>query len=365
MKKLSYFLLFITSILFMNNLFACTDFKVQAKDGSIIITRSLEFALDLQSNLRTSTRGRQFQFMAPDGKPGLNWKAKYGYVFLDGMNIDATVDGMNEAGLSFEALYLPNFASYQTVPTGQDNRALPYINIGDWILSNFKTVDEVRLALPKILVFAQKLPGQGDMIFPLHFSMFDALGKGIVVEYIAGKLNIYDHLGVMTNSPTYDWQLNNLSNYVHLTPVNPPAIALNGMTFIANGQGFGMIGLPGDISPPSRFVKMAAFLKVVLPVANATEAVNLAEHMINNVDIPLGLAREPSSGKYSNESTAWVVFKDLTHKVFYWRTYNDLTLRAVSLNKLNFTENAPRLKMPIASKGFVQDVTQSFLKTGK
>lgn len=344
------------------NASACTDFRVQAKDGTVLITRSMEFGVDMGSNLRTSPRDRAFNLQTIDGKPALSWKAKYGYIYLDGLNIDNTVDGMNEAGLSFEALFFPGYAQYQTVPAGHENEAIPYMNIGDWILSNFKTIDEVRIALTNIYVVTEKLPGVGDMVFPLHFSIYDASGKGIVVEFTEGKMHIYDSIGVMTNSPDYKWHMVNMQNYLHLAPVNPSTVVANGVTFAANGQGFGMIGLPGDISPPSRFVKTAMLAHVALPVDTTLDAVNLAEHIINNVDIPLGLAREPVNGQSTSEKTEWVVFKDLTNKVFYYRTYNNMTLRSIPLSKLHFEANAPRLKMPIADKENVQDISDQFLQ---
>src|SRR5687767_5573438 len=94
---------------------ACTDFRLTAQDGTILIARSMEFALDLKSNLRSSPRNREFKALAPSGKTGFSWKAKYGYVYLDGLNVDMATDGMNEQGLSFEALYLPGLAEYQTL----------------------------------------------------------------------------------------------------------------------------------------------------------------------------------------------------------------------------------------------------------
>lgn len=344
---------------------ACTDIRITAKDGTVLVARSLEFGLDFHSNIRTSPRDRLFTMTTPNNKPGLSWKAKYGYVFLDGLNTDVATDGMNEAGLSFEELYLPGYAGYQTVPAGQESKGLSYIRFGDWVLSNFKTVDEVKQALSGVYVYAEKIPGQGDMIFPLHFGVHDASGKSIVIEYVDGKMSVYDNkIGVFTNSPTYDWHLKNLLNYLHLMPVNPPAVVDHGVKFAVTGQGFGMIGLPGDISPPSRFVKAAVLTRVALPVDNAAGALNLAEHVMNNFDIPLGLAREPDQGNQpTNELTQWVVFKDLTHKVFYYRTYDNLTLRSVSLSQLNFAPGAERLKMPIASKPFVQDMTGQLLKS--
>lgn len=342
---------------------ACTDFRVVAKDGSVIIARTLEFSQDLKSNLCTSQRARAFNSVAPNGKPGLSWKAKYGYLFLDGFNTDMVVDGMNEHGLSFEYLYLPGETQYQNVPVGQENHALPYTQFGDWVLGNFKTVDEVRQALPNILVVAQKLPTTGDTIFPLHASIYDTTGKGIVIEFVKGKTNVHENrIGVVTNAPTYDWHMTNLRNYINLTPLTPTPVVVRGVTFAATGQGAGMLGLPGDISPPSRFVKMAIMLQTVFSITNAMEAVNLAEHIINNVDIPLGFVREAKTGNATNEYTQWTVFKDLTHKSFYFHTYRDLNLRSVSLMGLNFAENAMRLKMPIEGTPFIQDITSEFAK---
>ncbi len=321
--------LFSIFLSFENNVYACTDFRLTAKDGTVIVTRSLEFAQDLKSELRSSNRDRVFSMAAPNGKPGLYWKAKYGYVFLDALNADVAMDGMNEQGLSVEILYLPGYAKYQAVPANEETKVLPYAHFGDWVLSNFKTIDEVRAALPNVYVVQEKTPGFGDTIFPVHYAIYDASGNGLVVEYVDGKMHVYDNkIGIMTNSPTYDWHLHNLANYTNLAPVNPPEVIDNGEKFGATGQGFGMLGLPGDISPPSRFVKTAVLTRTAIPAADAVGELNLAEHIINNVDIPLGLARELQKGNQpTNDVTQWVVFKDLTNKKLYYRTYNDLTLR--------------------------------------
>lgn len=342
---------------------ACTDFRLMAKDGTALVARSLEFSLDFKSNLRSMPREQAFVTKAPDGTPGLSWKSKYGYVFMDGLNVDAVVDGMNEEGLSFEALLMPFYATYQTVPAGQNANALPYLDFGAWILGNFKTVDEVKQALGKVIVFEQKNPQLGDMIFPLHYSIFDVSGKGIVIEYVGGHRYIYDNtVSVMTNSPTFSWHLTNVVNYLHLTPANPNPVVLEGVQYGATGQGYGMIGLPGDISPPSRFIKTLALTKVALPADDAAQVLNLAEHIINNVDIPRGLAREPSkNNQATNDMTQWVVFKDLKNKVLYYRTYNDLALRKLALSKVDFSPGAKRMKMPIYSPVSIKDITEQFL----
>jgi choloylglycine hydrolase len=123
-----------------------------------------------------------------------------------------------------------------------------------------------------------------------------------------------------------------------------------------------MFGLPGDPSPPSRFVKTAVMLAAATPANDMPSAINLAEHIINNVDLPIGFVRDNSSGQMVSDYTQWVVFKDLTHKVFYFRTYGNMTLRSISLGKINFSNDAPMLKMPLESPAYIQDITDTFLK---
>lgn len=345
--------------------FACTDFKLTAKDGTLLITRSMEFGQDLQSNLRSSPRGREFATTTPNNKPGLQWAARYGYLYLDGFGIDASFDGMNEEGLTFEYLYLPGETQYQNIPDGADNKALPYTLFGDWVLSNFKTIDEVKAAVKDIYVSNQVIPQLGTAVLQAHASIRDASGKGIVIEFYNDAINVYDNMGLMTNSPKYDWQVTNLRNYVNLSAINPNTITKDGIAYTATGQGSGAVGLPGDASPPSRFVKIAFMVANAYQASNAAEVLNLAEHIINNVDIPAGFVRSVDAGKVSTDTTEWVVFKDVTHKKLYYRTYNNMTLREVAMDKVDFSANAPRLKMPLLAAPYSMDMTTTFLSAPK
>ncbi len=341
---------------------ACTDVRLISKDNTVLVARSMEFGLDLQSRLRSSPRGRVYTATALNNKPAMSWKANYGYLFVDGLGQNFTVDGMNEAGLSFEYLYLPGNTQYQTVPPGKEQQAIPYFYLGDWVLSQFKSVDEVKQALNNLYVYQQSLSVAGNVVFPLHAAIYDTSGKGIIVEFVQGRMQISDSIGILTNSPLYDWQTVNLQNYLNLSPYNPKPIVADGMTYAATGQGAGMVGLPGDVSPPSRFVKMSFMAQTAYPAADAVGVLNLAQHLLNNVDIPFGLVRAVSNGKESSDSTQWVVFKDLTHKVFYYRTYNDMTIRAVAMNKIDFSPQAAALAMPLQQPAaYVMDVSAQFV----
>lgn len=342
---------------------ACTDIKITAKDGSQVIARTLEFALQLQSDIVTRPRGTSFVTTAPDGQPAKAWKNQYGYIYLDGLKQLITVDGMNEQGLAFEYLFLPGDTQYQSVPAGKNAQAIPYYYFGDWVLGNFKNVDEVKQALANLYVYSQTLPQLGTVIFPLHAAIHDAKGKGIVVEFVKGELQVSDFIGVMTNSPTYQWQVTHLPQFFNLSPYNPQPIIVDGVSYSMNGQGAGMLGLPGDISPSSRFVKMAFMLQYAYQVDTALDAVNLAEHIINNVDIPAGIARSKSNGTESYETTEWTVFKDLTNKIFYYHNYQDTSMRSIDLTKVDFGEKAPQLMMALPSKQTIIDMTAAFSKS--
>ena len=118
----------------------------------------------------------------------------------------------------------------------------------------------------------------------------------------------------------------NLRNYVELNNTAHGPLHLGGDVFTPLGHGSGLLGTPGDLTPPSRLVRAATLTHFADPVKTSDEAVNLAIHILNTVDIPHGVA-----GK---DYTNWIVAKDLTHKALYYRTYNDLTVRVIYLDKV-------------------------------
>jgi len=358
MKKFAATLsLLAASLLLSPVIYACTDIQITATDGSQIIARSMEFAMQLDSDIVSVPKGTPFTSTTPDGKPAASWKSKFGYLMVNGLKQQFVVDGMNDQGVAFEYLYLPGETTYMSIPAGKNSQAIPYFNLGAWILGNFGTVEEIRKALASVSIYQQTLPATGDMVFPLHAIIHDASGKGIVVEFVKGKMEISDYVGVATNSPVYAWHVTNLLRYVNLSPYNPHPLVINGVSYDANGQGAGQLGLPGDISPASRFVKMAYLRQSAYPVADAAAAINLAEHIMNNVDIPAGMTRAKVDDKESTETTEWTVFKDLTHKVFYYHSYQDMTMRSIDLSKIDFSEKAPQLSIPITNTAMVVDMT--------
>lgn len=310
---------------------ACTDFTIPHQDGVVVAARSMEFGIDFKSRIVVRPRGEFHQSQAPDGSPGVSWTSKYGYVGVNVFDLKLDVDGVNEAGLSAGMLWMVG-TQYQEVPKGKESTAIRAHEVINWILGNFATVDEVKEAIQKVHVWGHYLPDV-SVVPPLHFPIHDANGKSIVIEYVRGQLHVHDnHVGVLTNSPPFEWQVVNLQTYNHLTNMNRNSMADNGV------HGSGMFGVPGDATPPSRFVKLAVQREHVNPVATAEEGVRLARHLLNTVSIPKGVVKSHDEDDvYHEDHTQWVVIKDLKNKVFYYSSYESLTLYSVDLNKLDLS----------------------------
>src|SRR3984893_7212460 len=172
-----------------------------------------------------------------------------------------------------------------------------------------------------------------------NYIVHDASGKSIVIEYVGGKLNVYDNpLGVFTNSPAFDWHMTNLRNYVNFSMTNVPAVKLGSVTLEPFGQGSGMLGLPGDFTPPSRFVRAVAFSQSVLPSKTGNGAVLEAFHILNQFDIPKGASREHEKDAHGNvlaDYTLWTSASDLKTKRYYFRTYDNSQIRMLDLMKMD------------------------------
>ncbi len=345
---------------------ACTHFRLVAKDNSVVVGRSMEFGPNLETEIYTVNRRTVFKSKGPDGNPGMQWQAKYGYLALNGFRL-FPVSGMNETGLSFDLLYFPGFAQYETYDANRASHAIPYYQMADYLLGNFSTVSEIKKTLPKVNVYAKPLEHVGQsVVFPVHYVLTDRSGQSIVIEYVEGRLHIYDEkVGVFTNSPAYPWQTTNLRNYMNLSAYAPKPIVKDGITYAATGQGGGALGLPGDYTPPSRFVRTAYLVNTAKPMDNALKTVNLAAHILNNVDIPYGTVRGARGAQVPDDMdfTQWIVIKDLTHKMLYFRSYDDLTLQKIDMNQIQLNPDSPPSKMVLVDEeSHMIDATERFLR---
>lgn len=322
---------------------ACTDFSLRTADGAVICGRSMEWAVPLRSKLQFHPKGEHpmFSYVGSDNESIPN---KYGYVAADALGVSCVVDGMNEAGLSYDALWLPG-SEYTAIPQTGPAKCITNLELGAWLLGSFATVDEAVSAIRGVRVIAVPMAELGG-IPTLHVALHDAGGKNAVIEFIDGQQKIYDNPnGVLTNAPTFDWHMTNLRNYIHVDAANPKPVVVAGTVLAPPGQGSGFLGIPGDWTPPSRFVRTTAMRAFSKQPATARDGAILSAHILNAVDIPKGAIRDQSGANAHTDYTQWAIVKDLTNKKLWYRGYNDMGLKSIDLSKIDFASNA---KLPAA-----------------
>ena len=240
--------------------------------------------------------------------------------------------------------------------------AISQLEFATWLLGSFSTVKEVREALEMEsfpLVFEKKLL---EYTFELHYSVTDKTGDSIIIEFTDQGRKIHENpVGVMTNSPPYDFHMLNLRNYVQLSKYAHEDFVLGETPFKPVGEGSGLLGMPGDLTPPSRLVRVATLANFATPVKTGAEAVNLAFHVLNSVDIPKGVAGREDQQLFA-DYTSWKVAKDLTNNALYYYDYNDLTVRVMYLDNV---QPGQRLKIKVEAHevGGFKDVTGDLTPT--
>lgn len=316
---------------------ACTGVRITAKDNAVVYGRTLEFAYELGSQIMTIPKGIQYVGVSETGvNDGKKWEVKYPMAGTSAYNLPYIVDGINTEGLAVGIFYFPSYAKY--IEPTKENKSK---RIGPWelptyLLSQYATVEEVKKGLETVDVVAVGL--MKDMAtLDLHYVVHDAKGNSLVIEYIDGKLKTYDNpLGVMTNAPAFDWHITNLSNYINLTVNNVPPLKMSGLQFSGIGEGTGLLGLPGDFTPPSRFVRAAVYSQTYIPATTGAQGVFDVFHILNQFDIPKGAVRgKEADGKTTIEYTQWTTATNLAEKKYYYHTYYHRDVGMIDLMKLD------------------------------
>lgn len=339
---------------------ACTGIVLKSQDGATIPARTMEFGFDIKSDIVMVPAGTEIQSLGGDkDKTGLVYKAKYGFGGANGLDRKIIADGMNEKGLYFGAFYFSGLAKYEKLTAENQSKAVSSEELGNYILANFQNVEEVKEGLKDIAVVGTFIP-EINGFAPLHYAVTDANGHSIVIEYSEAGMKIFDNkLGVVTNTPSYDWHEMNVRNYIGLSPYNTQPMTINGVKLTALSQGTGMMGLPGDYTSPSRFVRATSFVNASEPTKNADDAVFNAFHILNAFDIPKGVIREKTEHGVFTDYTVWTSVADTKNKNYYFKTY--LTPEHM---KLNIVESLKGLKAPkvieMESTHTYKDVTAQF-----
>ena len=236
-------------------------------------------------------------------------------------------DAMNETGVCMAGLNFPGFAQYSKHVDGRDNVAC--FEFIPWVLGQCRNLKEVRKLLARLCLietpFSTELPTA-----QLHWIISDKTGC-ITVEPLADGIRLYDNpVGVLTNNPPFDDQMFQLCNYMHLSPDPPQNHFSQNVDLKPYSRGMGAIGLPGDLSSQSRFVR-AAFTKLN-SLCTEEESVSQFFHILDSVSQTRGCCR---LGKESCEITQYTSCCNASRGIYYYTTYGNRRISAVELHREN------------------------------
>lgn len=238
-------------------------------------------------------------------------------------------EAVNEKGLAMAGLNFPGNAHYRKASAeGQDdNLKLASFEMIAWFLGKCASVDEAERYLDRLCIvdtaFAEQMPPA-----PLHWMLADQK-RCLVIESVQEGVKIYENpVGVLTNNPPFDFHLMNLNNYMNLTAKSPENRFADSVSLRPFAQGMGAVGLPGDASSVSRFVR-AAFLKCN-SVSEQTEEANVSQffHILDGVAMVRGSV-VTDQGTY--DITTYSCCVNTRTGVYYYKTYDDSRIRSATL----------------------------------
>lgn len=295
---------------------ACTRLVYLGVNNHIITARSMDWTVDVGTNLWIFPRG--MSRVGAKGDNPITWTSKYGSVIASAYDA-ATTDGMNEAGLVANALWLVE----STYPNKNEKK--PEISIAAWaqyVLDNYSSVQEAIDSLKKepFSVITDKVPGD-ERLATLHLSLSDSSGDSAIIEYINGKQIIHHNKSyqVMTNSPSFDKQLV-ISEYWK---------SIGGATM-----------LPGSNSAIDRFARATFYVNAIPKSEDTVEAIASTFSVIRNVSVPYGIST-PNQPNIS--STRWRTVADQKNKTYFFESAFTPNVFWTDLKEINFSKETGKV----------------------
>jgi choloylglycine hydrolase len=342
---------------------ACTSLLYKDQQGMPYAGRTMELPMELPYEITYFPSGSKFDSQVKE-HPELNFQSTYAFVSVtvpDPITKQLkVVEGINEAGMSFSLLA---YASTDGPRDMVDKTAavLAAIDLGAWTLSNFKSVAQVKAALATRPVLVTALLPLGLLKTPFHYTLHDASGASVVIEFSQGKQNVIDNpLGVMTNGPEFQWHQTNLNNYTFLSNKDQSTLTLNGVTLQQPDSGIATVALPASNTSVGRFVRAVYYSQFAEKAKSADQAVLTLSHVMNNFDRPRGItiderfeetieniAAPAVTGEplYTSEYTSWTALSDLDRRTFYIRSYGSINYVDFDLNQLKHLKTQKSLPL--------------------
>ena len=299
---------------------------INYKNSDVYFGRNLDLEYSFGEKVVITPRNYEFNLRKEKA-----FKTKYAMIGMATVidNYPLYAEGCNEKGLSIAGLYFPGNAYYGEVKKDKIN--LTPFELIPWLLGNYQSIAEVKELIKNLnlinISFKENFP-----LAPLHWMISDS-EECIVIEQMIDGLKIYDNsIGVLTNNPPFYYHQLNLNNYMHLMPNNAQNNFSDSLDLRTYGQGMGAIGLPGDNSPASRFVRVA--FNKLNSVSENNEESNVTQffHILDSVSMVKG-STITNEGKY--DITTYSCCINTSKGIYYYKTYDNNQITAIKMDDEN------------------------------
>lgn len=339
----------------------CTSLIYRDAADRAYLGRTLELSIELPYQITLLPRDLALS-SSVDGHPPVNWKMLHAAVAVTmpaalpspgsafGPGDLKVIEGLNDAGLAFSVQSYPQAGGPQA-PVDASEAILAAADLGAWVLGQFETVAEVKAALATQAVLLSPVPILGGLPMPFHYSVHDASGASLVIEFHEGVRTVYDNpVGVVTNAPQFSWHLTNLNNYAFLSNVDHSTGRFGSYDVAQPGSGVAKSGLPGTDTSVDRFIRAAYYAQFAEKQADPDKAVQMVAHIMNNFDRPRGITIDPPDlgsehlhvegqeiESIPTEFTSWTSLTDLDRRLFFVRDSGGMNYACLDLTTLAAT----------------------------
>lgn len=301
---------------------ACTRGVFVGENGVVITLRSMDWKNDIGTNLWVFPRGMERHGAA--GPDSITWTSRYGSVTASAFDV-GTADGMNEAGLVANLLYLTE-SVYPDAPPAPGSKPMSIAAWTQYVLDSFATVDEAVAAISEQTFYVVPAVSPDGAAGTVHLSISDASGDSAVFEYVEGELTIHHSRDyrVMTNSPVYEQQLA-LDAYWR---------EIGGLTM-----------LPGTNRAADRFARASFYLDALPKDVDDATAVASAFSVIRNASVPLGITTRDQP---NISSTRWRSVSDQKNLRYFFESTRSPNVFWIDVAGLDLSEGAPVRRLTVS-----------------
>ena len=307
--------------------FSCSSFSWETKDGKHLLGRTYDDYGDLSQNSIIVVNRNHVLNLVCKGENIFETKYAFVGMGIKGLNHPIFVDGINEKGLMGALLRYPKFAKYDTQT--QNNFDVNPAFFLSYTLGSCESIEEVCLKVKNLNLSGEGVFGNE---IPVHFIFSDMTGESIIVEPDKSGITIHrNSIGVLANSPNYEWHEQNLRNYIGVTPSKISEQRFCDKDF--DDFGFSGLDLPGGYSSVNRFSRVALLKNFALKGENEIDGITKMFHNFSSVDIPAGIVCKENNETINYQMTLCMSAMCSESTTYYFNLHSNRRICAVDLKK--------------------------------